>query len=189
MALPDGWRPAASPKTVNRPSPKFHFENRIARASVSGSTEGVYPPVGRQRLQLTSHLLPSSLVIPDFSQWFCRGAMDRRKGRSPLTLRFFTRCFVSIPAATNLAPSLLIFDRSRSPFSSMKVTSFRSTTACESPVSWRLCSQHAHSSATHGPANCPHSVQRCSVPVCACVIRNMTASSFAGESAYGEPKV
>src|SRR5437762_2426143 len=100
------------------------------------------------------------------SQGSALGAITRLKGRSPLTFRLFSRYFVATPAATNLAPLLLISDKSLSPLSSMKVTSLRSTTLCVLSALWCPCSQHAFSSETQAPANCPHSVHRCSVLVC-----------------------
>jgi hypothetical protein len=86
-----------------------------------------------------------------------------------------------------VAPLLLISDKSFSPASSMKVTSLRSTNGSARPPILRPCSQHSRSSATHGPANCPHTVHRCSVSVCANEIRSISDRPSAHGSACGPP--
>src|SRR5581483_3245422 len=59
----------------------------------------------------------------------CFPPINRRSGFLPWPLRFSSRCLVSTPAATNLAPAPLMSDSNRSPPSSMNVTSLKSRIA------------------------------------------------------------
>src|SRR6266404_5861451 len=87
-------------------------------------------------------------------------------------LTLSTKCLLYMPSAVSSAPSLEIARSNLSPFLSMNVTSFRSTTqffwlsvACFS-------FQNFLSSLTHGPASSPCRIQRLSVCVSVTVIFN-----------------